>query len=114
MTKCGLCGHKNDHDFPDGCTGRVWPKTGGAVRCGCKTFTKMPLRKVLGIVGVPIEDRPGAAVIPKELYECGHVFTQKEDIYGPTNAFRRRCGACAKGMPPDPKFLERAKNWPKN
>jgi hypothetical protein len=83
------------------------------MRCGCKTFKKMPLRKVLGLIGVPVEDRPGAAVVFKELYECGHAFIEKSDIYGPTNAFRRRCMACAKGTPPDPELLKRAKAWPK-
>jgi hypothetical protein len=113
MVKCGLCSHNKNHDFPDGCPALVWPKKGNSTRCGCKTYTMPPLRKVLGLIGVPVEDRPGAAVISKELYECGHAFSEKSDIYGTTNAFRRRCLACAKGRPPDPKLLERAKNWPK-
>lgn len=29
-----------------------------------------------------------------EVLECGHVQIQKSDIYGPTNAYRRRCLGC--------------------
>jgi len=29
-----------------------------------------------------------------EELECGHVVRQKEDIYGPTNAYSRRCNKC--------------------
>jgi hypothetical protein len=30
-----------------------------------------------------------------ETLECGHEQRQKEDIYGPTNAYKRRCRRCA-------------------
>ena len=29
-----------------------------------------------------------------EVLECGHEQPQKQDIYGPTNASRRRCRRC--------------------
>lgn len=29
-----------------------------------------------------------------EVYECGHERPQPTDIYGPTNAYRRRCRRC--------------------
>lgn len=29
-----------------------------------------------------------------EVLECGHQQSRKEDIYGPTNAYRRRCHRC--------------------
>jgi len=32
-----------------------------------------------------------------EVLECGHEQAQKQDIYGATNAERRRCRKCAKG-----------------
>jgi hypothetical protein len=34
-----------------------------------------------------------------ELYECGHLKGEKSDKFGPTNAARRRCTACAAGRP---------------
>lgn len=30
----------------------------------------------------------------KEELECGHVVPRKQDIYGATNAYRRRCKQC--------------------
>lgn len=30
-----------------------------------------------------------------ERLECGHAQVRKSDIYGPTNAYRRRCRKCA-------------------
>lgn len=36
-----------------------------------------------------------------DVYECGHVRPPKQDIYGPTNAVRRRCGMCRDGRPAD-------------
>jgi hypothetical protein len=30
----------------------------------------------------------------RERLACGHVIHRKEDIYGPTNAYRRRCLQC--------------------
>jgi hypothetical protein len=110
------CRHGKVQHQPEGCVGQVWPKTwekGGVRPCACKKFVTAPLRKVLGIIGWKIEDRPGSAVVSHELYECGHHYRQKEDIYGPTNAYRRRCTHCANGKEPKPEFLEQAKNWPK-
>lgn len=109
------CGHGRKLHEPE-CRGRVWPKgnePGGVTPCQCKAFTLAPLRKVLGLISVPIGDRPGAATIGHELYECGHHRPPKQDIYGNTNAFRRRCNDCGKGRGPNPAYLERARNWPK-
>lgn len=47
-----------------------------------------PLRK---IVGEFTDEKTGAR---REKLECGHVVNQKQDIYGPTNAYRRRCRHC--------------------
>lgn len=55
-----------------------------------------PLRKIVGRekrrigttwVGLPIE-------IEREVLECGHKVEPRKDIYGETNAYRRRCGWC--------------------
>jgi hypothetical protein len=35
-----------------------------------------------------------------EVLECGHEQREKQDIYGPTNAYRRRCRQCAKEARP--------------
>ena len=32
--------------------------------------------------------------VPTETLECGHTIRRKSDIYGPTNAYRRRCRHC--------------------
>ena len=34
--------------------------------------------------------------LPMEELECGHTQMQKQDIIGPTNAYRRRCKKCGK------------------
>ncbi len=36
-----------------------------------------------------------------ERLECGHVVHRKQDIYGPTNAYRRRCRHCLKAQEND-------------
>lgn len=36
--------------------------------------------------------------VPKEELECGHIITQKQDHYGYTNAYRRRCSQCEKEL----------------
>lgn len=53
-----------------------------------------PLRKVVDWFNDP---ETGAE---KERLECGHVLNRKQDIYGPTNADRRRCRFC-KATPPE-------------
>jgi hypothetical protein len=50
-----------------------------------------PLRKIVGTVGREIA--PGVRVVYEQL-ECGHEQREKQDIYGPTNAYRRRCRQC--------------------
>lgn len=32
--------------------------------------------------------------VPTETLECGHTIRRKSDLYGPTNAYRRRCRHC--------------------
>jgi hypothetical protein len=55
-----------------------------------------PLRKV--VAEVPrYHDSPEYGRIDvgiDEVLECGHRQRRKEDIYGPTNAYRRRCQQC--------------------
>lgn len=55
-----------------------------------------PLRKIVGRekrrigtnwVGLPIE-------LEREVLECGHKVEPRKDIYGETNAYRRRCEWC--------------------
>lgn len=61
-----------------------------------------PLRKIIEIVQVPLTDVRGQQLViygepvfqRKELLECGHIVRIKEDIYGQTNAYRRRCAKC--------------------
>jgi hypothetical protein len=51
----------------------------------------LPLRKIVA----EENDQYGRVV---EVLECGHKQTQKEDIYGPTNAYKRRCRKCASAV----------------
>ena len=48
-----------------------------------------PLRKI-------VREFIGKHGVQKEELECGHVVNRKSDIYGPTNAYRRRCSQCAR------------------
>lgn len=69
--------------------------------------TMGPLRRVLFTVPLAIEDPAKAGAegrdyveVPHEVYECGHAAVRKSDIYGQTNASRRRCRQCRDGKPP--------------
>jgi hypothetical protein len=53
-----------------------------------------PLRKILR------EERNEHGLLV-EILECGHQQFQREDFIGPTNAYRRRCRKCKKGLPPE-------------
>ena len=63
-----------------------------------------PLRKIVEIVFEPMKDIHGNPLIihgdemqqRRELLECGHKVRVKQDIYGETNATRRRCRQCGK------------------
>jgi hypothetical protein len=56
-----------------------------------------PLRKIVDRPMVSIgDDGENEYFVRKELLECGHIVSQKQDIYGPTNATRRRCVQCEK------------------
>lgn len=57
-----------------------------------------PLRKIVGWAVLPLEGTH--TEIEHEVYECGHVGLQKQDIYGHTNAMSRRCAKCRLGKPP--------------
>jgi len=52
-----------------------------------KLSKKRPLRLVVDAY----QNEYGAQV---ERLECGHVIARKQDIYGYTNAHRRRCRKC--------------------
>jgi hypothetical protein len=59
-----------------------------------------PLRKIVGyveVVAAIIEGKP--FMVCREKLECGHLVAEKRDIYGPTNAVRRRCRKCELGKP---------------
>lgn len=53
-----------------------------------------PLRKI--IKSETVYEKKGMYSYPRfyEWLECGHRVLQKTDIYGPTNAVRRRCREC--------------------
>lgn len=55
-----------------------------------------PLRAVVGFVNVEIVGpiTGEVTVVQRELLECGHVVRIKRDIFGETNASRRRCRKC--------------------
>ena len=57
---------------------------------------KAPLRAI-------IHEEPGpvGSYTIVEVLECGHQVRQRNDIFGPTNAYRRRCSKCARGELPD-------------
>lgn len=51
-----------------------------------------PLRTIVRTYSKP--GPLGHKVYSYEVLECGHEQRQKTDIYGPTNAYRRRCRQC--------------------
>lgn len=55
-----------------------------------------PLRRIVG--HMPNPDFPSLTV---EILECGHWQRPVTDFYGETNAYKRRCKKCGKGLPPD-------------
>lgn len=78
---------------------------------------KSPLRRVLGRISAPagtdLLQRDSGPVseteIPYELLECGHIQLPKSDIYGETNAVRRRCRFCGSGAKTLPQYERLAK-----
>lgn len=56
-----------------------------------------PLRKIVAT----LRDEKTGRII--ERLECGHEQKQKTDIYGPTNAYPRRCAKCAAAQPEEKK-----------
>ena len=60
-----------------------------------RTTTTAPLRRIVREFTETIENGDGCrAQLPREKLECGHVVAVRQDIYGPTNAYRRRCRRC--------------------
>ena len=64
-----------------------------------------PLRKIVDYVWEPLRLADGTIYkdqfgdelrFKKEKLECGHIVSIKKDIFGETNAARRRCRQCAK------------------
>lgn len=56
---------------------------------------KAPLKKVINFFYKELICGDGIlAYIPYEKLECGHEVVQKQDFYGYTNAYRRRCIQC--------------------
>ena len=60
-----------------------------------------PLRRVVGWVKGQLVSPIAHHTSIYEVYECGHACPTKKDIYGETNACRRRCNKCVAGKPPD-------------
>lgn len=61
--------------------------------------TVAPLRKVIGHIQIEAGYHEATCMTlyyTHELLECFHHQMQKQDIYGPTNATKRRCHACVK------------------
>ena len=54
-----------------------------------------PLRKIVGTVYLPLVDGSDTTFRHEQL-ECGHAMLPKSDMFGETNASRRRCWKCAK------------------
>ncbi len=60
-----------------------------------------PLRRIVGWVKASLVTTLAHATSIYEVYECGHACPTKKDIYGETNAVRRRCGKCMRSKPRD-------------
>lgn len=53
-----------------------------------------PLRKIVREFTIKTNDGIYTLYRPMEELECGHIVRQKTDIYGTTNAYKRRCKEC--------------------
>lgn len=53
-----------------------------------------PLRKITRRYVVNVKTRRDRMLRRFEELECGHIIREKTDMYGPTNAYRRRCRYC--------------------
>ena len=76
-------------------------KFGHSRRCAVmrRTGNCGPLRKVISRTTERYELPSGyVAYLECEVLECGHVIRIKQDIYGETNAYRRRCKQCADAL----------------
>lgn len=67
-----------------------------------KRVNRNPLRRIIReeprCIGLHPDDDVGIAVVV-EVLECGHEVRKKSDLFGPTNAYRRRCKRCGKEAP---------------
>ncbi|PLR99596.1 hypothetical protein [Bacillus sp. T33-2] len=57
-----------------------------------------PLRKIIGTIRVKYSP-DSLSTITKEVYECGHYASPKQDIIGEYAAVKRRCSKCGKDKP---------------
>jgi hypothetical protein len=57
---------------------------------------KAPLRRIVERTVEYIQAGDVSVPRPVEVLECGHRQRPVQDIYGETNAYRRRCLECAK------------------
>lgn len=58
-------------------------------------INRYPLRKIVEVVRLH-EGSYGSPDVFREVLECGHVVRPKHDMFGPTNAYSRRCKECAR------------------
>jgi hypothetical protein len=72
--------------------GKKMKERAGRYRAEAKSreTNSYPLRKIVGYDG----DEKYPALI-YELLECGHKMLPRGDMFGETNAYRRRCRKCA-------------------
>lgn len=68
-----------------------------------------PLRRIIGYVGMPFQTAKYLRSL--ELLECGHAQAAVKDIYGETNATRRRCRGCALGREVVPELAKLVASW---
>lgn len=66
------------------------------------SMQKAPLKKVVAYTYRELACGDGIiARIPIEILECGHEVVQKQDMYGYTNAYKRRCIKCLEEIKED-------------
>lgn len=59
------------------------------------TRSNAPLRRIVRRFSETVENADGVRVhLAREELSCGHVVAPRQDIYGPTDAIRRRCRRC--------------------
>ena len=67
-----------------------------------QTQKALPLRQIVGHVKRSIgNDGEFEYFVNDELLECGHQMRPRQDMFGTTNAQKRRCERCAEQEPTD-------------